>query len=313
VILSSIWPAATDELKSRHDVLAAIGLPPAEVPRALADAEVAVVRSGVRLDRQALEGAARLRLIVRAGMGLDGIDCEFARQRNARVICVPLSAESVAEHTLGLMLALYHQIPRHDAALRAGRWEKHGSYGRDLFGRQLGLLGFGRIGQRTAELGHALGMRVFACDPTPEKPAKQEVATRLGVRFVALEELFTSADVLAIQTPLNNTTRGLVDGRLLATMQPSALLINVGRGGTVDEAALYEALRDGRLAGAALDVFEHEPPGNNPLFELPNFVGTPHVAAQTEDAQARVGSSVVRIIDAMAAEEDWTAHGVVVV
>ena len=155
-------------------------------------------------------------------------------------------------------------------------------------------------------------MRVSVCDRSPEKPAKQQAARRLGARFVSLEELVASADVLAIQTPLNETTRGLVDGRLLATMKRDAILINVGRGGTVDETALYEALRDGRLLGAALDVFEREPTGENPLLTLPNFVGTPHVAAQTEDAQARVGESVVRIIDAFAAGEDLSVHGVVV-
>jgi D-3-phosphoglycerate dehydrogenase len=201
----------------------------------------------------------------------------------------------------------------HDRALREGRWEKHGNYGLDLFGRQLGLLGFGRIGQRTAELGKAIGMTVIGSDRSPEKPAKQEAAARLGVRFVSLAELFASTDVVVMQTPLDETTRGLVDGRLLATMKRSAVLINVGRGGTVDETALYESLRDGRLAGAALDVFAREPPGASPLLTLPNFVGTPHVAAQTEDAQARVGTSVVRIIDAFAAGEDWTAHGRLVV
>ena len=155
VILSSIWPVAIEQLRAGHDVQVALALPPAELPAALQEAAVAVLRSGVPLDRLALESARHLGLIVRAGMGLDGIDCDCARQRRVRVVCVPLSAESVAEHMLGLMLALCHQIVRHDAALRAGRWEKHGSYGRDLLGRHLGLLGFGRIGQRAAELGSA--------------------------------------------------------------------------------------------------------------------------------------------------------------
>jgi D-3-phosphoglycerate dehydrogenase len=277
------------------------------------DAEVAILRSGVRLDRAALEAAPQLRLIVRAGAGLEGIDCDCARERGVRVIAVPLSAESVAEHTFGLALALGHQIVRHHTALCAGRWEKHSSHGRDLYGRQLGLLGFGRIGQRTAELGRAFGMGILACDRSPDKPAKQEAAARLAVRFVGMEELFAAADVVTIQTPLNDSTRKLVDARLLAAMKPDALLIVVGRGGTVDEQALFEALRDGRLAGAALDVFALEPPGDNPLFTLPNFVGTPHIAAQTRDAQEQVGQSVVQIIDAFAAGEEWTTHGLVIV
>jgi D-3-phosphoglycerate dehydrogenase / 2-oxoglutarate reductase len=313
VILSEIWPAAIEQLRARHPTRVALAVASVDLPQVLHDAEVVVLRSGVRLDRTALEQAPQLRLIVRAGSGLEGIDCDFARERRVRVVNVPLSAESVAEHALGLMLALCHKITRHDAALRAGRWEKHTGFGRDLFGRHLGLLGFGRIGQRIGELGRAFGMTVSACDRSPQKTAKQAAAARLKVSFVVVNELFASADVVAIQTPLNDSTRGLVDRRLLATMKRDAILINVGRGGTVDETALYEALRDGRLAGAALDVFQREPPGDHPLLTLSNFVGTPHVAAQTQDAQERVGWSVVRVIDAFAAGEDWSAHGVVVV
>jgi phosphoglycerate dehydrogenase-like enzyme len=313
VILSSIWPGAVDQLRTRHDTRPALGLSATDLPAVLREAEVVVMRSGVRLDRTALENAPVLRLIVRAGTGLEGIDCDYARTRGVRVICAPLSAESVAEHTLGLMLAIAHQIARHDAALRAGRWEKHDSHGWDLRGRQLGLLGFGRVGQRTAELARAFGMSVIACDRSPEKPAKQQAAARLGGRFVKLDELFTTADVLTIQTPLDDSTRCLVDARRLAKMKRSAALINVGRGGIVDEDALYEALCSGRLGGAALDVFEREPVGKSPLLSLPNFVGTPHVAAQTVDSQVAVGASVVKIVDAFAAGGDWVGEGVLIV
>jgi D-3-phosphoglycerate dehydrogenase / 2-oxoglutarate reductase len=290
-----------------------MGVADSDLPETLHDAQVAVLRSGVRLDRAALEQATHLRLIVRAGTGLEGIDCDVARDQRVRVVNIPLSAESVAEHTLGLMLALFHQIVRQDALLRAGRWEKHSGFGRDLYGKRLGLLGFGRIGQRTAELARAFGMTVSACDRSPNKVAKQQAAERLKVDFVSVDELFATVDVLAIQAPLNDSTRGLVDRRLLETMKQDAILVHVGRGGTVDETALYELLRDGRLAGAALDVFQREPPGDHPLFSLPNFVGTPHIAAQTHDAQERVGTSVVRIIDAFAAGDDWSSHGIIVV
>jgi D-3-phosphoglycerate dehydrogenase / 2-oxoglutarate reductase len=313
VILSSIWPAAIEQLRSRHQTEVSLGLSGADLAAALKEAEVVVLRSGVRLDRRALEAARQLRLIVRAGAGLEGIDCEYSSERGIRVIAVPLSSQSVAEHTLGLALALSHQIVRQHMALAAGRWEKHSSHGRDLFGRRLGLLGFGRIGQRTAELASALGMQIIAHDRSPHQPAKQTVAARLGIRFVPLDELFQTADILAIQTPLNDATRGLVDARRLALMQPSALLINVGRGGTVDESALFAALRDRRLAGAALDVFEREPTGDNPLLTLPNFIGTPHIAAQTEDAQEQVGRTVVEIIDRFASGGDWMSQGLLIV
>jgi D-3-phosphoglycerate dehydrogenase len=312
-ILSPIWPTAIKALQAHHACRLALASPTDSLPEVLRDADAAILRSGVRLDRKLLEAASRLRLIVRAGMGVDSIDCECARERGVRVVCVPLSAQSVAEHTLGLMLALSHQIVRCDAALRAGRWEKHTGHGRDLFGYHLGLLGFGRIGQRMAGLGRALGMSVSACDRSAEKPAKREAAARLGVRFVSLADLFSNADVVTIHTPLDETTRGLVDASLLATMKQDALLINVGRGGIVDEDSLYLALSYGRLGGAALDVFAREPPGAHALLSLPNFIGTPHVGAQTRDAQRQVGEAVVKILDAFAAGASWEAHGIVVV
>lgn len=313
IILSSIWPAAMGHLQAHHSTRIALGATAAELPALLQEAEVVVLRSGARLDRPVLEAAPSLRLIVRAGAGMEGIDCECARERGVRVIAVPLSALSVAEHSLGLALALCHQIVRHHVALVAGRWEKHASYGRDLYERQLGLLGFGRIGQRTAELGRAFGMSVVTFDRSPNKSTKQSSAERLGVRFVTLEELLTVADVLTIQTPLNEDTRGLIDAKRIATMKPTALLINVGRGCIVDELALYLALLEGRLAGAALDVFEREPPVDSPLFSLPNFIGTPHSAAQTEDAQEQVGRLVIQIIDLYASEGGWETLGVLVV
>jgi len=312
-ILSAIWPASVEALHQHHTVRVAVNTAAGDLPGVLADAEVAIIRSGVRLDRAALEAAPRLRLIVRAGTGLDGIDRDCAAARGVRVVCAPQASESVAEHALGLALALCHQIARQDAALRAGRWEKSAGHGRDLLGRRLGLLGFGRIGQRIAELGRAFGMDVVVCDRSPDKPSKRDAAARLGVRFVGVNELFAASDVVTIQTPLDASTRGLVDADCLATMKRDALLINVGRGGIVDEAALYAALRDGKLGGAALDVFVQEPPGAHPLLTLPNFIGTPHIAAQTRDAQRRVGEAVVRIIDAFAAGADVAAHGVVAV
>lgn len=313
VVLSSIWPAAIEQLRGRHRVHVALCPPADQWPAVLREAQVAIVRSGVQLDASSLRFAPRLQLIIRAGMGLDGIDCQAARQQGIRVISVPLSAQSVAEHTIGLMLAVMHQIVRHDAALRAGRWEKHSGYGRDIFGRRLGLLGFGRIGQRTGQLAAALGMHVRACDRSPQKAEKQRVAAELGLLFVPLDDLLPWSEVLAIQTPLDDSTRGLLDRRRLAQLPAGAVVINVGRGGVIDESALFDELSTGRLAGAALDVFEREPPGQHPLLSLSTFVGTPHAAAQTEDAQARVGMSVVRIVDDFAAGGDWKVHGMVIV
>lgn len=313
LVLSSLWPSALDRLVLSHDTRVELKSTPESLPSLMRDAEIAVVRSGVRLDQAALSAANHLRLIVRAGGGLDGIDCDFARQRGIRIISVPLSAQSVAEHAISLALALSHRVVQHHMALAAGRWEKHSGYGRNLFGRQLGLLGFGRIGQRIGEIGRALGMNVIAYDRSPDKADKQLVASQIGARFVGLDDLFSQSEILIIQAPLNSESRRLVDAAKLALMRADALLINVGRGGIVDEAALFAALESKQLGGAALDVFEQEPPGKHPLFQLPHFIGTPHVAAQTEDAQRTVGENVVKIIDAFASQGDWTAHGVLIV
>jgi phosphoglycerate dehydrogenase-like enzyme len=313
LVLSSLWPSALDRLAASHDTRVELKSTPESLPSLMRDAEIAVVRSGVRLDQAALSAANHLRLIVRAGGGLDGIDCEFARQRGIRIISVPLSAQSVAEHAISLALALSHRVVQHHMALAVGRWEKHSGYGRNLFGRQLGLLGFGRIGQRIGEIGRALGMNAIAYDRSPDKSDKQLVASQIGARFVGLDELFAQSEILIIQAPLNSESRRLVDAAKLALMRADALLINVGRGGIVDEAALFAALESKQLGGAALDVFEQEPPGKHPLFQLPHFIGTPHVAAQTEDAQRTVGENVVKILDAFASQGDWTAHGVLIV
>ena len=239
----------------------------------LADAEAVVVRSGVRLDRAALEAAPNLRLIVRAGAGLDQIDVTCAAERGVRVVVLPLSADAVAEHAFALLLAVQRKVAWLHRRLREQHWEKQAGVGRQLSGHTLGLLGFGRVGRRIAELGQAFRMTVLAHDRSPDKPDKQEAATRLGVRFVGLDELFSESDAVILQAPLTEQTRGLVGARLLGRMRRDAVLVNVGRGGVVDEAALYDALREGRIGGAALDVFAAEPPGDSPLLRLDNFVG----------------------------------------
>jgi len=309
-ILSAIWPETVARLQERHDCQVAVNPSPTEKQRVLSEADIAVIRSPVKLDAATLEAAPRLSLIIRAGMGLEGIELDHARRRGMAVVLTPLSAESVAEHIFGLMLSVARRIPHHHAALRAGRWDKHGGFGWNLRGRALGLVGFGRIGMRTAELAHAFGMTLAAADRSPEKPSKQSAAARLGVRFMALEDLLRVSDVVSIQTPLNEETNGLMNAQRLALMKPGAVLINVGRGGIVCETALNEALRSGHLGGAALDVFAQEPPGASPLFELDNFVGTPHVAAQTVDAQREIGENVESIIAAFQNSEPLDRWGI---
>jgi D-3-phosphoglycerate dehydrogenase len=311
-IFSHVWPESLEQLRDRHNCCIEINPEPERKMALIADADVVIIRSPVRLDRRTLAAAGRLRLILRAGMGTDSIDVEYARQRGIGVVLAPLSANSVAEHTFGLLLSLYRTIPWFDQTVRQGRWEKHNRLGLELSGKTLGLVGFGRIGIRTAEIARAFGMSLLACDRTPHKPHKQEAAERLGVRFMQLDELFSTADAVAIQTPLNDQTRGLVGERLIGLMTPHAVIVNVGRGKVVDEQALYEALQQGRIGAAALDVFANEPPGDSPLLGLDNFIATPHVGAQSLEAQRKIGADVVGIIDALDAGEDLASHGAVV-
>ena len=178
--------------------------------------------------------------MVRAGAGLDNIDREAIERRGIEIVCVPLSAQSVAEHTIGLLLALYRNIPWLHQSLGQGRWEKHHRYGRELAGKTMGLLGFGRIGICTARIAKAFGMPRLAHDRSPAKPHKQQAAGELGVAFVALRDLFAGSDIVAIQIPLDDDHRGMVGRELLGLMKTDAVLVNVGRGPLVDETALYE-------------------------------------------------------------------------
>jgi D-3-phosphoglycerate dehydrogenase len=311
LVLSSIWPGTIDQLQQEYECQVSINPFDDEKHSLLADADIVVVRSPVRLDRPALENAPRLKLIVRAGAGLDTIDVAFAKDQGIALVMVPLSADSVAEHTFGLLLSVCRRIPVLHQSLQQGRWEKHSGLGIELCGKTLGIVGFGRIGIRVAEISQALKMDLVAFDRSPDKGYKREAAENLGVRFMSADELFSEADFVSIQMPLNESTRDFVNANRLAMMKPTAVLVNVGRGGIVDEMALYEALRSGDLAGAALDVFEREPLGENPLPSLDNFVGTPHVAAQTVEAQRRVGEDVLKIIQAFSAGHDLSGLGVV--
>lgn len=292
IVLSHIWPETVERLQEGHRCVVEPDPPEAQKLELLREAEVVILRSPVRLDRAAIDAAPRLKLILRAGMGLDSIDAGYAALRGIEVVCVPLSAESVAEHTIALTLALLRRIPWLHTTLVENRWEKHSGLGRDLRGRTLGLLGFGRIGRATGRLAAAFGARVIACDRSPEKPEKQGHSAR----FVDLDELFETSDVVAVQVPLDDGTRGLVDAGRIESMKDDALLIHVGRGGVVDEGALAAALKSGRLGGAALDVFEVEPPVDHPLLGLDNFVGTPHCAAQTVESQREIGTRILEVL-----------------
>ena len=267
----------------------------------LADADALIVRSATRVTEELLARAPKLRIVGRAGVGVDNIDLDAATRRGILVVNTPgSSATSVAEHALALMFALARSVPQLNAAMHAGRWEKAGSAGPELRGKTLGLVGLGRIGGEVARRAKALEMRVLAHDPY----LTAERAAEWGVQLLPLAEMLAQADYVSLHTALSPATDGLMNQQTLAQMKCGARLINTARGELVDETALLEALRSGHLAGAGLDVFAVEPPGNSPLMALPNVIATPHVAGSTAEAQEEVGVQIAQQI------RDYLAEGV---
>lgn len=266
-----------------------------DLPRHLSRADALVVRSRTRVTAQLLDGAPRLRLVARAGIGVDNVDVAAAGARGILVINAPLgNVRSTAEHTLALILALARRVVSADRAARDGRW-KAGYEGMQLAGKRLGLLGAGKVGSQVAAMAACLGMEVTAYDPY----IADDRWASLGLRPSTFPELLTGSDLISIHVPLSPETRGLVGEVELAAMKPGAYLVNCARGGLVDEAALIRALSSGHLGGAALDVFEEEPlPADSPLLSAPNLILTPHVAASTREAQAQVALDIAaQILD----------------
>ena len=262
---------------------------PEELTAIIGQYDALVVRGRTKLRRPLLEAGAkgRLRAICRAGVGLDNIDLEAAHELGVAVFNTPeASTEAVAELTVALILALARRLPYADKSMKEGRWAKRELMGWELAGKTLGILGFGRIGQRVAELCSAFRMRILAFRRT--RPLGIEaVLARTGAKLVPFEELLRSSDILTIHVPLTPQTYHMIGERELNMMKDGAFLVNTARGGVIDERALLKALKEGRLAGAALDVFEEEPLSgvSLELAKLPNVIATPHIGGQTAEAQ----------------------------
>ena len=260
-----------------------------ELRSALAEADALIVRSATRVTADLLAAAPRLRVVGRAGAGVDNIEVDACTRRGILVMNTPGSnAVSVAEHTFALMLSLARQVPRLAAASHAGRWEKGGATGSELRGKTLGLVGLGRVGFAVARRAHAFEMRVLAFDPY----VSPEVAREEDVEMAALDDLLSRADFVSLHASLGPGTEKLISAANLAKMKRGSWVINTARGEMIDEAALAAALRSGHIAGAALDVFSVEPPKDSPLTGLPNVVATPHIAGSTLEAQEEVGALI---------------------
>lgn len=263
------------------------------LPDLLPDFDALVVRSGTKVTADLLRAGSRLKVVGRAGIGVDNVDVKTATELGILVVNAPTAnLMSATEHTFALLLALARKIPAADASLRSGEWNRKGFVGIELQGKTLGVVGFGRIGQKVGERARAFDMNVVACDPFLD-PA---VAHKLDVELLPLERLLSRAEVLTLHVPLTDDTRGLIGERELARLPKGALLVNPARGGVVDEKALLEALESGHLAGAALDVFAQEPPKDFTLMRHPRVVATPHIGAQTREAQERIATETARMV-----------------
>lgn len=261
-----------------------------------------IVRSSTKVTRQVFERSQpRLQVVGRAGVGVDNIDLDSAREFGVTVVNAPQAAtNSVAEHSLALIFALARNLTAADSSMKAGRWDKKKLKGIELSGRTLGVIGMGRIGSAVAKKALALGLEVVAYDPPLPNPRIEAV----GARSMELDELLAAADFVSLHVPLKADTELMIGARELDLMKTSAFLISTARGGVVDESALKKALDDGQLAGAALDVYSQEPPQNSDLIEQPNLITTPHIASQTQEAQQRAAIDIAdEVLAALAGEE----------
>ena len=261
------------------------GLPPADLVQAIPAYDAIIVRSATKVTADVINAGKNLKVVGRAGVGLDNVDKKAADARGIKVVNTPAATSvTVAELALGHMLACARSIPQATQSLRDGKWEKKTFKGTELFGKTLGLIGSGRIGTELGKRAIAMGMSVLVYDPFIKESA-------VG-KLVEFPDLLKSADYISLHVPKTEQTYHIINKESIAQMKKGVVIVNCARGGVVDEEALYEALKSGQVGAAALDVFETEPPKDLKLFSLPNVIGTPHVGAQTKEGQERAGIGI---------------------
>ena len=267
---------------------------PEEILGKIENFEVVIVRSRTKITKDMIEKATKCQIIARVGVGLDNIDQTAAKEKNIRVInAVEGAMNAVAELVIGLMLSLAREIPRADREVRNGNWIKKELMGSELRGKYLGIVGLGNIGKRLGRLARALNMNIIGYDVVP---IDEEFSSEVGLMKADLGTLLASSDYVSLHVPLLDSTKHLINAEKMSTMKNTSRIINTSRGGVIDEDALYEFLKDGKLGGAALDVFEVEPATSNNLATLPNFISTPHMGAQTKEAQSLAANVIAEKI-----------------
>ena len=267
---------------------------PEELMEVATEYDVFVVRSRTKVREALIDAATNLKAIVRGGVGLDNIDVDYARSKGVQVLNTPTaSTDAVAELTVGYLFALARNIPQMTASMKAGEWAKKSFKGIELNGKTLGLVGAGNIGRAAAQRARALGMSVVAYDPFVESAE--------GIEMMSLAEVVAQADFISLHVPHNDATHNIIGAEEIASAKDGVYFVNCGRGGTIDEDALYDAIQSGKVAGAALDVYAEEPSKGHKLYDLPQVIGSPHVGAGTKEAAGRVGAETAQqVIKALA-------------
>jgi len=276
-----------------HEVIRAWDEPKEDLPGMIVDCDALVIRSATTAGKELIDAAPKLRVIGRAGIGLDNVDLDYAKEKNITVVNTPRATTiSVAELTFTMILASSRDIITGTNTTKAGGWEKKGLKGSEVYGKTLGIAGIGRIGQAVAERAVAFGMNVLAYDPFVQSDIYENVS---------MEDLIARSDFITLHLPLTPETRHMVSTEQFAAMKDGVVILNVARGGTIDEDALYDAMKSGKVKKACLDVFEVEPPVGNKLLTLPNLICTPHIGAQTVEGQTRAGIMVAeRVMEELA-------------
>jgi D-3-phosphoglycerate dehydrogenase len=289
---SKIHESALKKAREFAEVDVKLDLTEDQLVDAIGQYDAVMVRSKPKITKAIIDAGKRLKVIGRAGVGLDNVDREAAKAKGIEVVNSPeASTVSVAEHAIGLMLSIMRHIPKGDRLMRSGGWDRK-LMGNELYGKTLGLIGFGRIGKEVAFRSRAFGMKLIVTDPI----MTSEDAKELDAELVGLEALLKRADIVSIHVPANPSTKDIINDKTLALMKPTAVIVNTARGHCIDEDALYRALKEGKIRGAALDVYKAEPPTGSPLLSLENIVLVPHFGANTDEGQIGAGLVIVEKI-----------------
>ncbi|MCU1626572.1 MAG: D-3-phosphoglycerate dehydrogenase [Pseudonocardia sp.] len=300
LLAEKLAPSAVELLGSDVEIRHVDGTDRPALLAAIADADALLVRSATKVDAEALAASTRLKIVARAGVGLDNVDVPAATAHGVMVVNAPTSnIVSAAEHAVALLLATARHIPAADASLRQGQWKRSSYSGVELNGKTVGIVGLGKIGQLVAQRLAAFGVVLFAFDPYVA-PAR---GAQLGIELMSLDDLLRRADAISIHLPKTPETLGLIGKDQLALTKPGVLIVNAARGGLIDEDALAEAVRSGHVGGAGIDVYVKEPTTSSPMFELENITVTPHLGASTDEAQDRAGTDVARSVQLALAGE----------